>query len=275
MITTTLEQMNAAIEAKQGKGFRRHLGASIIGRKCVRQIWYIFRWAKAAQFKGRMLRLFARGHEEEIRLVNYMRKAGIHVMDVDPATGLQWRMSDHDGHLGGSYDSKLFDTPEFPMIEILGEYKTHNNNSYNQLKKKGLKESKYEHYVQTQVYMHYGDLPAALYFAVNKDNDDINVLTVPYDEKDALRYVERGAKVIYTPTPPPRPENAGMGWFICKWCDYKEICHLSAPKAMNCRTCIYSGPIEDAEWFCSKHNCVISYRDQLAGCVQHTPIPED
>ena len=46
-------------------GFRSHLGASVIGNKCKRAIWFNFRWVKKPEFSGRQLRLFNRGHKEE------------------------------------------------------------------------------------------------------------------------------------------------------------------------------------------------------------------
>ena len=57
------EQANATFKP------RPHLGASLIGDKCERAIWYVFRWATHTKFEGRMLRLFDSGNREEFRLV--------------------------------------------------------------------------------------------------------------------------------------------------------------------------------------------------------------
>lgn len=69
------------------KGPRHHLGASIIGRECWREIWYSWRWASPVQFEGRMLRLFDRGHEEEHRFADWLRLIGCEVEQYDPTTG--------------------------------------------------------------------------------------------------------------------------------------------------------------------------------------------
>ena len=37
--TTTLTAIYASYEARQGYGFRDHLGASIIGKSCARALW--------------------------------------------------------------------------------------------------------------------------------------------------------------------------------------------------------------------------------------------
>jgi len=73
--------VNQAIEfdKDQEPPFRNHLGGSMIGRPCDREIWYGFRWAKVPSFGARMLRLFERGHKEEFRFVRYLRRIGIRV----------------------------------------------------------------------------------------------------------------------------------------------------------------------------------------------------
>ncbi len=60
---------------------RTHLGASEIGGKCARQAWYSFRWFGGKDFEGRMLRLFQRGHDEEHRIIRWLRAAGCEVQD--------------------------------------------------------------------------------------------------------------------------------------------------------------------------------------------------
>jgi hypothetical protein len=62
---------------------RGHVGASAIGGRCARQVWYGFRWAYNEQHTGRILRLFSRGHEEEHRFNRWLRMAGVEVQDYD------------------------------------------------------------------------------------------------------------------------------------------------------------------------------------------------
>lgn len=60
---------------------RTHLGASSIGNRCIRAVWYGFRWAYDVDHIGRMRRLFSRGHEEEDRIIRWLRAAGYEVRD--------------------------------------------------------------------------------------------------------------------------------------------------------------------------------------------------
>lgn len=274
MSSPTAKAIDARLEQKQGLGFRRHLGGSIIGRDCARQIWYGFRWARRSRFPARVLRLFQRGQEEEEKIVKWLRQSGIHVLDTDPETGKQFRIEDHEGHFGGSLDAKIHDPPEFPGIWVLGEFKTHNEKSFKRVKKDGVKEAKFEHFVQMQIYMHYEQLPAALYFAINKNDDDLFVPTVEYDPSVAERYIERAGKIIYAEFPPPRISDS-PGWYQCKWCDFQRICHYDAPKEKNCRTCINSKPIDNGQWLCRRYDYVLSEQEQRIGCLSHQEIPEE
>ena len=68
---------------------RPHLGASLIGHECDRYLWLTFRWAKLAEFEGRLLRLFDRGNREEPRIHEELRGIGVelHTMDGDTHAG--------------------------------------------------------------------------------------------------------------------------------------------------------------------------------------------
>ena len=108
--TLTLAAINKQIETTQESSHRRHLGASVIGKKCARELWYLFRWSLERKHSAQLLRLFNRGHLEEARFVGYLRAVGIEVWDTNPDSKgkdgkpEQWRIEDHAGHFGGSLD---------------------------------------------------------------------------------------------------------------------------------------------------------------------------
>ena len=80
-MTTLLDLIDQACVDDAENEHRDHLGGSLIGRKCQRALWYTFRWAAREQFKGRMLRLFLRGHREEFEFVRYLRRVKINVRE--------------------------------------------------------------------------------------------------------------------------------------------------------------------------------------------------
>lgn len=82
---------------------RYHMGASSIGKKCARQLWYGFRSAYTEKHTGRLLRLFRRGHAEEFSFVKYLRDMGAEVQDYSQ------RLMYHDG--SDSYVLEDWDEP--------------------------------------------------------------------------------------------------------------------------------------------------------------------
>ena len=273
MVRALQAAIDKTIEEKQGAGFRMHLGASIIGRDCARQIWYTFRWAKRARFRARLLRLFDRGNREETRIIKWLRDAGVHVLDIDPNTGKQLRIEDHEGHFGGSLDSLLFDTPEYPFQWVLGEYKTHNDANFKEVKKHGVRKSHLPHFVQMQIYMGYTGVKIAFYFAVNKNDDEMYIELIEYDEDVAKQYSERALHIIQAQEPPGRISES-PAWYRCRMCDYQMICHHGDRKDKNCRTCKFSKPISDGKWLCLAYNYELSEMEQKQGCSSHQEIPE-
>ena len=136
--TPTLSAIYASFEARQGDGFRDHLGASLIGKSCARALWYDFRWATPARHTGRILRLFETGQLEEARLVRDLRATGATVLEVDPETGRQFRVEAHGGHFGGSLDAVALGLLEAPKTWHVVEFKTHSAKSFAELVGKGV-----------------------------------------------------------------------------------------------------------------------------------------
>lgn len=269
--TLTLAAIDAALERDQDDEYRTHLGASIIGRECARDVWYKFRWAIRERHNAKLLRLFDRGRLEEARFTGWLRAAGIRVEEVDPDTGKQWRVGWASGHAGGSLDAKVYGLPEFADSWGVGEYKTHNRKSFDKLAKEGVAGAKWEHYVQMQIYMHFNGFAFALYLAVCKDDDDLYSEIVTYNETCALEYIDRAERIIAADVPPPRISPT-PAWFKCRICSHKAICHEGVPLARNCRTCVWSQPTADATWTCRRYNYALSADDQARGCQDHSPI---
>jgi hypothetical protein len=103
------------VEAAEGrKKGRTHLGASMLGKKCARAVWYGWRWAHVTRHQGRLLRLFNRGHREEPDLVKHLEGLGLIIRSHAQ------RLCYHDG--SDSYVSYDWDA-EFPpdVDDVSGE----------------------------------------------------------------------------------------------------------------------------------------------------------
>ena len=252
--------------SKQGSGQRAHLGCSIIGRDCPREIWYSFRWAAQVQWSGRMLRLFDRGQREEVTLVSLLRAIGCEVWDHTPH-GDQYRVSFADGYIGGSVDGIAKGIPNDPDTPYLLEFKTHNDKSFQELKKKGMIESKPAHHAQMQLYMKGLNLRDGLYVAVNKNDDELYTEHVAYDESVAREYLDRGLDIVESRVPLPKISNR-PDWYQCKWCHYSGQCHKGLPLSKNCRTCEHVRMPGAGKWECGITSRELSVTEQKNGCEE-------
>lgn len=246
---------------------RSHMGASLLGGECGRAIWYGFRWATKKNFEGRLIRLFNRGHLEEARFIAMLLAIGCEVYQQDE-NGKQYRISFAEGHAGGSGDGVAIGIPDLaPGTPCLTEFKTHSDKSFANLKAEGVRASKFEHYVQMQLYMRKMGLAVALYLAVNKNNDELYGEIVVLDTIIADRFIERGEKLVWLEQPPEKL-NRSPGFFKCKFCDHRPVCHLGAKPDRNCRTCHYSAPCAEGKWTCAL-NGPISKERQYVGCEDY------
>ena len=257
--------------------FRSHLGASVLGGECGRALWYGFRWYTKPHFTGRLMRLFNRGHLEEARFIAMLLTIGCTVYQQDEH-GKQYRISDVGGHLGGSGDGIAVGIPDLPPgLAALLEFKTHNDASFKTLQKEGVRAAKFEHYVQMNVYMRKMGLSVALYMAVNKNNDELYAELVYLDTECADTFLARGRTIILHQQP-PKKLNESPGWFGCKFCDHKPVCHLNVAPARTCRSCRHAAvdPVA-GKWLCgSPHQgdgaYVLSTERQLEACEHYEAI---
>lgn len=271
----------------QNSGHRYHLGASIIGRSCAREVWFKFWWWHSVRHTGRMLRLFDRGHREEAHAVGNLRKIGAVVEDVD-AQGRQTRFSTLWGLFGGERDAKVSNLDEYGLPgEGLLEVKTHNDKSFKHLNNKGLLSAKPEHFVQMQLYMSWMEVSWGLYYAVNKNDDSVYFAVVPARPDVAAQYTDRAKRIIESPLPPQRISE-DPSWYVCRFCDFKRHCHgtvesvdgettlRTAEPDKNCRTCENIQLRCDDEneshwWFCRRWEAEVPKTFLPQGCDAWKP----
>jgi hypothetical protein len=213
---------------------------------------------------GRIVRLFNRGHLEEGRFVALLKMINCEVWQVDSA-GKQFRMSAHGGHYGSAIDAVVRGCPDIPDVAINGEFKTHGDKSFQKLKKVGVREAKLEHFIQMTEYMGFFKLPAALYLAVNKNDDELYAEIIHFDQNVYDAYFQRAEFIIFSPTPPEKL-NPSPAFFTCKMCDHREVCHKGYSPERNCRTCNSSVPLPDGTWGCKRHMILLDKEKQIAGC---------
>ena len=257
---------------KRSEPPRPHLGCSTLGHPCDRWLWLSFRWAVQPTFPGRILRLFRRGQMEEATIVSDLRAIGIDIR----GTGKDQMRVDFGAHVSGSVDGVIESgVPDAPKTRHVAEFKTHSRKSFDDLEKKGVKESKPEHWTQMQLYMHGLKIDRAIYVAVCKDDDRLYTERVRYDAEAAQKAVERGQRIALSDRMPP-PISTDPSWYQCKFCAAHEFCHSTlTTKHVNCRTCSHSTAKPDSTWRCERHQADgIPVEFQRAGCDAHVLHPD-
>lgn len=247
---------------------RNHLGISEIGDKCSRKLWYKFHWADLEIHDGRMRRLFARGHREEEKYINYLEGIGCTVHRFD-TNGKQFRMTSVMGHYGGSCDGVVI-TPWHSGVPFLAEFKTHNTKSFTYYVQHGLKKAKPQHWAQMCSYGYKLNIQYGIYFPENKNDDDIQVEIVELDWNYAKQLEKKAEEIILSPNPPERISN-NPAYQECQWCFLKNVCHNNKIPLKNCRSCKNSMPTENGTWTCSKFG-VIPESFIKSGCNEWIPL---
>lgn len=251
---------------------RPHMGASLLGHKCERYLWLNFRWAIQEEFSGRLLRLFRRGHMEEVTIVSDLRAMGI---DIGNTSEHQSKV-DFGCHVSGSMDGVIFSgVPEAPNTKHILEAKTHALKSFDNLVKNGVEKSKPMHYIQMMVYMLGSGIDRALYYAICKNDDRIYTERLRLNKSLAQKYVDRGHRIVKSDRM-PEPLSADASWFECKFCPAHEFCHKTKiTQHVNCRTCAHSTAMDDSTWRCERHDAdTIPVEFQRVGCAAHVLHPD-
>ena len=246
------------------------LGSSFIGAECLRQIWLEWRGFFRSPFEGRMLRLFGTGHWQEDRVVQDLRNAGFSVWDKRD-DGKQFEFVDETGHFITKMDGVIKNVPARESQAHVLEIKTHNDKSFKELLKKGVKESKPLHYAQVQITMALAGINRTIYVALNKNDEHLEVVRLKEDKTEQNKLLGRVKTLVEARLRPAGISDDGSS-FGCKWCDAKPVCTRAITPLKNCRTCEMCIPVEDGGWLCNLSKMTLSMAEQKLACEHWEPL---
>ena len=250
---------------------RSHLGFSLLGHPCDRWLWLTFRWAVIERHEGRIKRLFRRGQLEELTAASDLREIGVDLRE----TGRNQRVIHAGCHVQGSPDGIIYvGLPEAKKTVHVWECKTHSKKSFEDLCKHGVRESKWQHYVQMQCSMTRANIDRALYYAVCKDDDCIYTERICVDKDLGWKYIQRGMRLALADRL-PEPLSIDSSWYQCKLCAAYPFCHEKQPiQEVNCRTCSHATPTKESTWTCERWGTEIPGDAQYDGCRAHVFHPD-
>ena len=278
-----LEEIDEYCVRTYDGGHRSHLGASLIGRECKRYLWYVFRWCLHEKTTGRQQRLFNRGHREEARFIEWLEGIGFKVWFENRDEGPnekgeypQYRISDVMGHFGGSLDGIAILPERYGIAEpVLLEFKTNGTGAgFNKLADDGMPIAKPEHFAQTSTYGKKYNFRYCVYLNINKNDDSLHIEVVKLNHNLGEQMIMKAEQIIMSQTAPARLSD-NPTFHKCGYCHMKEVCHKGAVVEVNCRSCAFARPVENAQWFCEVHNGNIPKDFIAKACPSYKAITQN
>ena len=278
-----LEEIDEYCVRTYDGGHRSHLCASLIGREGKRYLWYVFRWCLHEKTTGRQQRLFNRGHREEARFIEWLEGIGFKVWFENRDEGPnekgefpQYRISDVMGHFGGSLDGIAVLPERYGIAEpVLLEFKTNGTGAgFNKLADDGMPIAKPEHFAQTSTYGKKYNFRYCVYLNINKNDDSLHVEVVKLNHNLGEQMIMKAEQIIMSQTAPARLSD-NPTFHKCGYCHMKEVCHKGAVVEVNCRSCAFARPVENAEWFCEVHNGNIPKDFIAKACPSYKAITQN
>jgi len=198
------DQVNDAVNAmlvtrNRSQRPRDYIGASGIGRDCLRQIQYDFMAVPkdpGRDFEPKTIRIFEAGHKGEDIVADWLKQAGFDLR-THGADGRQYGYVQLGGRFKGHIDGVVLSGPVAMAMPALWENKVLGSKSWQDTVKKGVAISKPLYAAQMAIYQAYMDLPnPALFTALNRDTWELYAELVPTNPALAQEMSDRAVQIV-------------------------------------------------------------------------------
>lgn len=196
---------------------RKYIGASSIGKPCMRQIWYSYQGETVQKREPESQITFEIGHRLEEMMLDYLKKSGVIVICQG-----KFYQDNSVFQLQGHVDGVI--TIDNELRAIL-ELKTAKESSFNKFKQKGLKEWCKGYYSQLQCYMGMSGISRGVLLAINKNSSEMHQEWVDFDNQHYELLKLKAQSIITSQSPPPKISDNGS-YYICKQCEFRKTCHV-------------------------------------------------
>lgn len=278
----TIAAIDTAIESSQDASMRPYLGMSQIGNPCDKALWFGFRWSTQRTMPASALKAIEDGHRGEDLMAKRLRMVdGITLHTVNPQTGQQFGVEGCGGHLKGHLDGAILGVREAPKTWHVWEHKQVNETKFKKLEslaqklgeKEALKEWDATYYGQAISYMGFTGMDRHFLTVATPGGRAFTSIRTEFNRAEFDRYCTRAQHIIDSPTPPDGISD-DPDYYLCKWCEHKDLCHGTAAPLPTCRSCSHSTPEPGGTWTCARHQGkTLAVAEQKQGCNAHRVIP--
>lgn len=200
---------------------RHYIGASSIGNKCSRAIWYGYRGAESQQPSPSLKTTFDIGKRLEGMLLDYMEQAGLNIVRPCEDNKFLFCRDHMVPTFQGHCDALLLLPKEAPVVV---EIKTANTASFSQFKNKGLIAWRESYYAQLQAYLGMFGYNRGVLLAIDKNTSELHHEWVIYDDI-YYHQLRNKALDIFNAVEPPEKLNRNPIFYVCNSCQYRRTCH--------------------------------------------------
>ncbi len=229
----TLDAMHRAVEVEAAKEApRQYLGASSLGDRCERRLFYKLRNAPSAPRKASLIYAALDGHSCETVLAARLRMVpGVELWTHDK-DGKQWGFSDLDGMFRGHADGFIRGLLQAPATSHIWEAKSINEKKFSEFRlglqkygeKQVLSNNNWTWYVQAQVYMGYGDQSRHYLTACSPGARDVLSCRTEFVPAFFEAMQEKAKRILDYQEAPARLSD-DPAYFECRWCQFRVHCH--------------------------------------------------
>ena len=191
---------------------RNYIGASSIGSKCLRKLWYEYQLESENNKSQTMNRILNMGKILEGMLISELQSAGLHVTvgndDNDYLFLSDSNLPYFQGHCDGIIDGKY-------ILEI----KTAKNEQFTQFIKHGYKKWNEQYYAQVQAYMGMSGLNKAFALVLNKNTGVVDDEMIEFEEDYYSQLKDRALFIHDSDIEPPKINGSPL-YYVCRMCSY-------------------------------------------------------
>lgn len=284
VIDPTLAAVDAALKkiAETEQYDAAYLGVSYVGRPCLRQSWYRFRWATQGVDEAPSLRRLEDGRRCEKAMAEQLRY--VHALTLQttcPDDKRQFAVLFLGGHLRGRVDGLIKGLLQAPSTAHVWEHKSTKEAEFKKLAKlKREKGEKAALAAWNEVYRAAATLyleglgMSRHYLTVSTPGlREVQSVRSDADPAEAARLLKIAEAIVFADRAPPRLSQ-DPDYFECRWCPALAVCHGNDLGRSHCRSCMHSTAEQDGTWSCARWNKTLPLADQHQGCPAHLYSPD-